>query len=152
MTETEVWDALKEVTDPEIPTVSVVDMGMVNRVKVSDGTVEVEMLPTFVGCPALDLIRKQVEQRLLKGGIVREVQVTFLFDPPWTSDRITDEGKQKLKQFGIAPPVEGPAEPPPCPYCGQAGADVINLFGPTACRAIYYCKRCHQPFEGMKKV
>ncbi|MGA9173334.1 MAG: 1,2-phenylacetyl-CoA epoxidase subunit PaaD [Thermoactinomyces sp.] len=152
MTEAEVWEALKEVMDPEIPTVSVVDMGMVNRVILSEETVEVEMLPTFIGCPALDLIREKVEQRLAKNGTARAVQVTFIFDPPWTSDRITDQGKQRLKQFGIASPEESAAQSPPCPYCEQSGAEVINLFGPTACRAIYYCKRCRQPFEGMKKV
>lgn len=148
-----IWNALQEVKDPEIPSVSVVEMGMVHRVTVTDGgEVDVEMVPTFVGCPALEIIRENVRERLLRESGVREVAVRFVFDPLWTSDRITPEGRRKLREFGIAPPGGAPLEVPPCPFCGSRGGEVENLFGPTACRAIYYCRKCKQPFEGMKNV
>jgi ring-1,2-phenylacetyl-CoA epoxidase subunit PaaD len=86
----------------------------------------------------------------LKG--VQSVEVCFVFDPPWSRERITLEGREKLKQFGIAVPDEEGQEIPPCPYCHAKGAEVMNLFGPTSCRAVYYCKRCRQPFEGIKRV
>ncbi|MGX9706384.1 1,2-phenylacetyl-CoA epoxidase subunit PaaD [Laceyella tengchongensis] len=152
VTEAECWKRLQEVKDPEIPTVSVVEMGMVKRVEVMPGRVHVEMMPTFVGCPALDLIRKQVVRQLSEPDASVEVEVDFVFDPPWTSERITAEGARKLKEFGIAPPSSQLDELPSCPYCGEEKGQVENLFGPTACRAIYYCTRCRQPFEGMKKV
>jgi ring-1,2-phenylacetyl-CoA epoxidase subunit PaaD len=150
--EKKLWQALEDVKDPEIPTVSVVEMGMVHTVRIEGDEVEVDMLPTFVGCPALDIIRDNVRERLLREEGVKEVVVRFTVDPPWTSDRITPEGREKLKAFGIAPPTSGIEVPPPCPYCGAEEGEVENLFGPTACRAIYYCKRCRQPFEGMKKI
>lgn len=146
------WAVLQEVKDPELPTVSVVEMGMVHQVILREKRVEVEMMPTFVGCPALGLIREQVSRRLLEEQGVEEVVVHFIFDPPWTSNRITEAGQKKLQEFGIAPPPAESMFVPPCPYCGSSGGDIENLFGPTACRAIYYCKRCHQPFEGMKKI
>jgi ring-1,2-phenylacetyl-CoA epoxidase subunit PaaD len=159
VTEAAIWAALAEVKDPEIPPVSVVDMGMVNRVAVTGGQVRIEMTPTFVGCPALEIIRRDVTQRLVQVEGVEGVEVAFVFDPPWTSDRITDEGRQRLKSFGIAPPNREAGgnlinldEVPPCPYCGSRDTHMENLFGPTACRSIYYCDSCRQPFEGMKTV
>ncbi|MFC7440365.1 1,2-phenylacetyl-CoA epoxidase subunit PaaD [Laceyella putida] len=152
MTEADCWKRLQEVKDPEIPTVSVVEMGMVHEVEVMPGRIRIAMMPTFVGCPALEQIREQVIRELSRQSGVNDVEVTFIFDPPWTSDRITSEGARKLKEFGIAPPGREVDEFPPCPYCGEEQGEVENLFGPTACRAIYYCKRCRQPFEGMKKV
>ncbi|MDF2629234.1 MAG: paaD [Symbiobacteriaceae bacterium] len=166
-----VWAALADVKDPEIPPVSVVDMGMVGRVIVGEGRVTVEMMPTFVGCPALEIIRRNVVDRLLLVDGVTDVEVRFVFDPPWTSERVTPEGRERLRSFGIAPPVgagggcglgagpgAGPglllslAEVPPCPFCGSGDTHMENLFGPTACRAIYYCDGCKQPFEAMKTV
>ncbi|SEN52321.1 1,2-phenylacetyl-CoA epoxidase subunit PaaD [Lihuaxuella thermophila] len=152
VSEERMWDVLQDVKDPEIPTVSVVEMGMVSKVFIRGSTVEVEMMPTFVGCPALDIIREHVSGRLLQEAGVEQVEVRFVFDPPWTSDRISPEGYKKLKEFGIAPPAAEPTALPRCPYCDSGEGMVENLFGPTACRAIYYCKRCHQPFEAMKKV
>lgn len=152
VSEERIWGVLQDVKDPEIPTVSVVEMGMVSKVFIKGSLVEVEMMPTFVGCPALDIIRENVSGRLLQEEGVEKVEVRFVYDPPWTSDRITPEGHRKLKEFGIAPPPDEQPGVPPCPYCGSGEGEVENLFGPTACRAIYYCKRCHQPFEGMKKV
>jgi ring-1,2-phenylacetyl-CoA epoxidase subunit PaaD len=154
-----IWAALEDVKDPEIPPVSVVDMGMVKQVQVDGGQVLVEMMPTFVGCPALDIIRKSVTTRLLQVEGVEGVEVKFVFDPPWTSERITEQGRERLKSFGIAPPIREKAgnlivldEVPPCPYCGSRDTHMENLFGPTACRSIYYCDACRQPFEAMKTV
>ncbi len=160
VTEAAIWAALDDVKDPEIPPVSVVDMGMVSLVAVDDaGRVRIEMTPTFVGCPALDIIRRDVTQRIIQVDGVAGVAVAFVFDPPWTSERITDQGRQRLASFGIAPPVREASGNllsldvvPPCPYCGSRDTHMENLFGPTACRSIYYCDSCRQPFEGMKTV
>lgn len=152
LTEEKIWEHLQEVKDPEIPTISVVEMGMVHRVDIQEDKVLVEMTPTFVGCPALDIIRENVSKQLLTLEGIKDVDVKFVFDPPWTSDRITPEGREKLKEFGIAPPVQKDFQTPSCPYCGEEEGEVENLFGPVACRAIYYCKNCRQPFEAFKKV
>ena len=163
MSEQAVWQALAEVKDPEIPTVSVVDLGMVHRVEVAPDRVRVELLPTFVGCPAIDLIRRAVAERLESLASVVEVEATFA--EPWTSDRITGEGRRKLRESGFAPPpasagigdqpmfatiVMRPAAT--CPYCGSADTTMESPFGPTLCRAIFYCNGCRQPFEQFKAV
>ncbi len=159
-----VWEALAEVPDPEIPVVSVVDLGMVRSVELDGERLRVELLPTFVGCPALDLIRDAVAARL--AGMARAVEVEISFAEPWTSDRITPEGRRKLRESGFAPPERrssGPGDPPllatittrptaSCPYCGSADARLDNPFGPTLCRAIFYCRGCRQPFEQFKVV
>lgn len=137
--------ALAEVPDPEIPVVSVLDLGMVESVDVSTKRIRVEMLPTFVGCPALDAIRDAVVGRL--GGFGRPVEVEFGYRVPWGSDRITPEGRAKLRRSGFAPPGEAT-----CPWCGSADVVMDNLFGPTQCRSLHYCRSCRQPFEGFKTV
>lgn len=165
VSEAAVWAALADVKDPEIPPVSIVDMGMVHRVLVQRGDtgivrVRVEIVPTFVGCPALGIIRRDVVSRLRALDGVDEVEVDFVLDPSWSSDRITPEGRERLRSFGIAPPpcasearpLISLAEAPACPYCGSLDTHLENLFGPTACRSIYYCDGCHQPFEGMKAI
>jgi ring-1,2-phenylacetyl-CoA epoxidase subunit PaaD len=141
--------ALSEVPDPEIPIVSVVDLGMIEAVDVSDRRIRVELLPTFIGCPALDMIRDSVAARLESFG--RPVEVDVSFRVPWTSDRITREGREKLRRSGFAPPSnEGQAVV--CPYCGSDRVALDNLFGPTQCRSLYYCRACRQPFEQFKAV
>jgi ring-1,2-phenylacetyl-CoA epoxidase subunit PaaD len=151
--------ALAEVPDPEIPVVSIVDLGMVEDVEAGADAIRVELLPTFVGCPALDAIREAVERRLRVFG--RPVEVRFGYRVPWTSDRITAEGHSRLRAAGLAPP--GPkqpdapllvqlAAPVPCPHCGSRRTVLENAFGPTQCRAIYHCTACRQPFEAFKAV
>jgi ring-1,2-phenylacetyl-CoA epoxidase subunit PaaD len=147
--EQDVLDALAEVPDPEIPVVSVVDLGMVHRVKTGGDRLRVELLPTFVGCPALDVIRDAVESRLSVLGV--PVDVAFTFETPWTSDRITPQGRRRLRESGLAPPVENPADVR-CPWCGSANVALDNLFGPTQCRSLHYCRACRQPFEAFKSV
>jgi ring-1,2-phenylacetyl-CoA epoxidase subunit PaaD len=161
--ETQVWEALAEVPDPEIPVVSVVDLGLVHRVELDGDRLRVELLPTFVGCPALDLIRRSAAERL--AGMAPQVEVEMTFAVPWTSDRITAEGRRKLRESGFAPPgPAGAGGPRPlfatittrptatCPWCGSPDTAMENLFGPTRCRAIYWCNRCRQPFEQFKAV
>lgn len=156
VTDTSVRAALAEVMDPELPMLSVVDLGIVHRVAVSPGSgpIEVDILPTFVGCPALGLIRTSIADRLAAFG--RPVTVNATFEVPWTSDRISQAGRDALAAAGIAPPggdvfidIERPV---PCPYCGSARTRLENLFGPTQCRTIRYCLDCRQPFEAIKPV
>jgi ring-1,2-phenylacetyl-CoA epoxidase subunit PaaD len=146
--ESAVRAALAEVADPEIPVVSVVDLGMVERVNVTPNRVHVELLPTFVGCPAVDVIRAAVEARL--HGFGRPVEVEMTYRVPWTSDRITAEGRDKLRRSGFAPPTaDGSVR---CPYCDSVNVALDNLFGPTQCRSLLYCRACRQPFEQFKTV
>jgi ring-1,2-phenylacetyl-CoA epoxidase subunit PaaD len=163
VSETEVWDALAEVPDPEIPVVSVVDLGLVHRVELDGERLRVELLPTFVGCPALELIRESVAARLAGMAPVVEIEMTFAV--PWTSDRITAEGRRKLRESGFAPPAPAATDrgrplfatiglrpTAACPYCGSDDTRLENLFGPTLCRTLYWCNRCRQPFEQFKAV
>ena len=152
--------ALTEVMDPELPMLSVVDLGIVHRVLVEpgDGPIRVEILPTFVGCPALELIKASIAQRL--GAFGRPVEVSATFEVPWTSERISPAGRAALLSAGIAPPGSDAAagglidlEPRvPCPHCGSRRTTLENLFGPTQCRTIRYCTDCRQPFEAIKPV
>ncbi|MFN2389902.1 MAG: 1,2-phenylacetyl-CoA epoxidase subunit PaaD [Actinomycetota bacterium] len=159
--EARVWDALAAVPDPEIPAVSVVDMGMVHAVEVDGPAVHVTMLPTFTGCPAIDVIRTDVAAAALLVDGVEDVRVDITFDPCWTTARITPEGRRKLEAFGIAPPQgDGPVllqhiglpAAAVCPFCGSRDTANENPFGPTPCRALYYCNACRNPFEQFKPV
>ena len=141
--------ALADVPDPEIPIVSVVDLGMVEDVEVRHDRIRVELLPTFVGCPALDAIRAAVEARL--GVFGRPLEIQFGFRVPWSSDRITAAGRERLRRSGFAPPVDDPAQTR-CPWCASSNVAMDNLFGPTQCRSLYYCRACRQPFEAFKAV
>ena len=159
--EDRVSDALAEAMDPEIPACSIVDLGMVERVRVSDEAVEVDLLPTFVGCPAKDLIGEDVQRAVRAVADGREVRVRFVHDPAWTTDRITDRGKAALRGYGIAPHWDRPASPTaislmkasglPCPYCGSSDTVQESSWGPTPCRAAHYCRSCRNPFEGFKQ-
>jgi ring-1,2-phenylacetyl-CoA epoxidase subunit PaaD len=161
-TERRVHQAMTEVMDPEIPACSVVDLGMVERIEAQDGVVEIDLLPTFVGCPAIEMIGRDVEAAALKAVPDRTVRVRFLYDPPWTTDRITEEGRHRLTEFGIAPEWQG--GPPartvvplmtvaaaPCPYCGSANTVKESSWGPTPCRTQHWCRACRNPFEGFKE-
>jgi ring-1,2-phenylacetyl-CoA epoxidase subunit PaaD len=154
-----VVDALRDVPDPEIPVISVVDLGVIGQVEVGADRLRVELLPTFVGCPALDPMRDAVAARLAALAPGRAIDVDVVFDPPWTTDRITPEGRRRLAASGFAPPVTGASAlpvtldvPVPCPWCGSRRTVLENAFGPTACRSIRYCTVCRQPFEQFKPV
>jgi ring-1,2-phenylacetyl-CoA epoxidase subunit PaaD len=160
--ERDVWATLAGVHDPEIPPCSITDLGIVERVAVTDNAVEVDLLPTFAGCPALDVIRQDAEAALRASADGRDVQVRFVFNPPWTSDRITAEGHVALRSYGITPPgaSRGPvviplaslarSEGTPCPFCGSRDTVLESAFGPTLCRTTHFCRACRNPFEGFK--
>ena len=143
-----VLDALRAVADPEIPNVSIVDLGMIGDIEVRDGRIGVELLPTFVGCPALEMIRGAIEARL--AAFDRPVDVQVSFATPWSSDRITEAGREALRLSGFAPPAD-PTQVH-CPYCGSDRVAMDSAFGPTQCRSLFYCRACRQPFEAFKPV
>jgi ring-1,2-phenylacetyl-CoA epoxidase subunit PaaD len=160
VTADEVWDALAEIPDPEIPVVSLVDLGVIRDVCVDAGRARVDFTPTFLGCPALEVMKGQMEARLAELGVAPDVRVVR--DEPWTSDRITPAGREKLRRAGFAPPAPRAAGIPElvqlrsrayrCPYCGSNETELSNIFGPTPCRSLRYCNACRQPFEQFKTV
>lgn len=149
-------EVLKEVKDPEIDSVSIVDLGMVEEVTTVDNHVKIVLLPTFLGCPALKFIKNNTLNAVKELPEVEDVEVEFVFHPPWTSDRITEKGHVDLRKFGIAPPPrhfeEDGSWHVDCAYCGSTYVTMENIFGPTACRSILYCKSCKNVFEAMKPV
>jgi ring-1,2-phenylacetyl-CoA epoxidase subunit PaaD len=159
VTEAEVWEALAEIPDPEIPVISVVDLGVVREVQVDAEHVHVEFTPTFLGCPALEVMRDAMAARIAELGADPEVEVVL--DDSWSTDRITPEGREKLRAAGFAPPTprgEGPtlvqlqSNGFRCPYCGSRETALENIFGPTPCRSLRYCRDCKQPFEQFKTI
>jgi ring-1,2-phenylacetyl-CoA epoxidase subunit PaaD len=147
--EADVRAVLATVPDPEIPVLSVVDLGIVHRVAVHPDRIDVAILPTFVGCPALDVIRATIAERL-EERFGRDVRVETTFEVPWTSDRITAGGRKALREAGIAPPAD-PSDMH-CPFCDSANVVMDSAFGPTQCRSLFYCRGCRQPFEALKSV
>ena len=160
MTVAEVWSALAEIPDPEIPVVSLVDLGVVRDVVVDDARVRVEFTPTFLGCPALDVMRDAMAARIAELGAEPEIEVVL--DDSWSTDRITPAGREKLRAAGFAPPAPREAAAPKlvqlqssvfrCPYCGSTETKLENIFGPTPCRSLRYCTSCRQPFEQFKTI
>ncbi len=158
--EASVRAALRDVTDPEIPVISIVDLGVVRDVRVEGDRIRVELLPTFVGCPAVEMMRAAVADRLRDLAPNAAVEVAISFAEPWTSDRISPAGRAALTRSGFGPPlratrVDAPiplSAAAPCPYCGSRRTILDNVFGPTPCRSIRYCTDCRQPFEQFKTV
>ena len=160
MTVERVWQALGEIPDPEIPVLSLVDLGVVRDVEVAEERVHVEFTPTFLGCPALEVMRDRMEEAVRELGGEPDVEVVQ--DDSWSTDRITPEGRRKLREAGFAPPAPREAGGPTlvqlqsqafrCPYCGSTETRLENLFGPTPCRSICYCTACRQPFEQFKTI
>jgi ring-1,2-phenylacetyl-CoA epoxidase subunit PaaD len=155
-----VWQALAEIPDPEIPVISLVELGVVRNVEVEDSRVRVEFTPTFLGCPALEVMRDQMSAKVRELGAEPEIQV--IVDDSWSTDRITPRGREKLREAGFAPPAPRKAGAPQlvqlqrgsfrCPYCGSTDTELENIFGPTPCRSLRYCKSCRQPFEQFKTI
>jgi ring-1,2-phenylacetyl-CoA epoxidase subunit PaaD len=156
----QVWEALAEIPDPEIPVISLVELGVVRDVDVDDRRVRVEFTPTFLGCPALEVMRDQMAAKVRELGAEPEIHV--ITDDSWSTDRITPEGREKLRESGFAPPAPRGAVAPQlvqlqrgtfrCPYCGSTETQLDNIFGPTPCRSLRYCKSCRQPFEQFKTI
>lgn len=150
--------ALLEVMDPEIPTLSIVDLGIITSISVDENATHVVLTPTFAGCPALKVIEKMVEDKLIEKGFPHP-HVTTSFEVPWNTNRISEAGLIALKKHGLAPPpkVDGYIElsvlsDTPCPYCNSRNTELRSPFGPTLCRSIHYCMNCMQSFEGFKPV
>ena len=161
MTNEQILDALQEVKDPEIPTISLVDMGIITGVEVrSDNDVHVTMTPTFVGCPAIDVMRREAEEAV-RGLGIENVTVEGNYDEPWSTNKLTDRGREMLLKHGLAPPdpydetVELKLDVlnnTKCPFCGSPDTTMKSPFGPTLCRSLHYCNNCLQAFEGFKPV
>ena len=171
--ERRVWAALEEIPDPEIPAVSLVDLGVIRSVDVDDGHVRIEFTPTFLGCPALEFMKRAIEDK------VPGAEVVVVQDDSWSTDKITAAGREKLRAAGFAPPAPRPlaagggqelplgiggsaanasslvqlqSQIHRCPYCGSAETRLENIFGPTPCRSLRYCESCRQPFEQFKTI
>ena len=157
--EQQIWDWLSEVQDPEIPVVSVVDLGIVRGVKIDQHTVHVTITPTYSGCPATAVIAMDIETTLIERG-VENLEIKQNLAPPWTTDWINEEGRKKLFQYGIAPPKQGVAcsgalkvsenEPVSCPQCLSSDTECVSPFGSTPCKAAYRCRTCREPFDYFK--
>jgi ring-1,2-phenylacetyl-CoA epoxidase subunit PaaD len=160
VTAADIWDALGEIPDPEIPVISLVDLGVVRDVEVQDGHVRVDFTPTFLGCPALEVMRNAMAERIRALGAEPEINVCL--DDSWSTDRITAAGREKLRASGFAPPAPRGASAPTlvqlqtnvqrCPYCGSTDTRLENIFGSTPCRSLRYCTSCRQPFEQFKTI
>jgi ring-1,2-phenylacetyl-CoA epoxidase subunit PaaD len=154
VTAEQVWTALDEIPDPEIPVISLVDLGVIRGVDISDGYVQVELTPTFLGCPALEAMVRAVEGKV--GELGAEAKVEVVNDDSWSTDKITAAGREKLRAAGFAPPaprlVQLQSQVHRCPYCGSTDTRLENIFGPTPCRSLRYCTSCRQPFEQFKTI
>ena len=158
ITRENIMTCLSDVKDPEIPVLSLVDLGVIRNVTIDADAVTIEMTPTFVGCPALDMMQTEIRDVLHKRGVAH-VQIEVSFKQPWTSDMISEEGQKALRQFGIAPPAARTLfgdldilDHAECPRCGSANTELRNIFGATLCRSIHYCNVCREAFEQFKPV
>jgi ring-1,2-phenylacetyl-CoA epoxidase subunit PaaD len=149
---------LEQVKDPEIPVLSLVDLGVITSIDIDKDGIRIVMTPTFVGCPALDLMKSEITEVLEKNG-VRKVDIQVSFASPWNSDKISEKGKQALKKFGLAPPPSTSLihdldvlDYVACPRCNGTDTELKNAFGPTLCRSIHYCNTCREAFEQFKPV
>ncbi len=154
VTAEQVWEALEGIPDPEIPVVSLVDLGVIRSVDVDQGHVHVELTPTFLGCPALEFMKRALEDAV--AGLGAEPEIEVVHDDSWSTDKITPAGREKLRAAGFAPPAPRLVQVQPhvhrCPYCGSTDTRLENLFGPTPCRSLRYCESCRQPFEQFKTI
>lgn len=159
-----IWSWLEEVTDPEIPVLNIVEMGILRSVEFQNGQVIVKITPTYSGCPAMNTIEMEIHKKLKEKGI-ESFKVLTDYKETWTTDWMTDEAKQKLKKYGIAPPektdessedfligLKNSQKVVPCPYCNSTDTKLQSEFGSTACKAQYYCNKCDQPFEHFKCI
>jgi ring-1,2-phenylacetyl-CoA epoxidase subunit PaaD len=158
MSKEEIYRWLEEVKDPEIPVLSLVDLGVITSVSIKGDQVKIEMTPTFVGCPAMDYMKKEVEDILGKNKVT-DFLVEVNFKKAWSSDLISEKGKEALKKFGLAPPPSTEVytdlhilEHAQCPRCSGSNTELKTPFGPTLCRSIYYCNDCRESFEQFKAV
>ena len=150
------WDVAAQVVDPEIPVLTIADLGVLRDVAVSDGRVEVAITPTYSGCPAMNMIALEIELALEREGI-RNPKIRTVLSPAWTTDWMSDDGRRKLREYGIAPPQAASGrralfgeQQVACPQCGSADTEVLSEFGSTSCKALWRCKSCREPFDYFK--
>jgi len=156
--EKQIWNILEEVKDPEVPVLSVIDLGIIRSIIIDQDKINVIVTPTYSGCPALDVINMDIRLKLVEKGY-QNVFIQHQLSPAWTTDWITEEGKQKLKAFGIAPPNPKQQfctsemfqqEAVQCPRCNSYHTELISQFGSTACKSIYRCLDCKETFDHFK--
>ncbi len=150
------WQVASTVVDPEIPVLSIADLGVLRAVRVGEAGIEVEITPTYSGCPAMNMIALEIELALAKAGL-GPAKITTVLSPAWTTDWMTDEGRQKLRDYGIAPPAKAAgrralfgADVVACPQCGSTDTAEIAAFGSTACKSLWRCAACREPFDYFK--
>jgi ring-1,2-phenylacetyl-CoA epoxidase subunit PaaD len=159
ITKEHIWKILEEVPDPEIPVLTVIDLGIIRDVQLHDDeTIEVIITPTYSGCPAMDMIAVNIKSVLQEKGF-QKIKVTRVLQPAWTTDWMTEEGRRKLKEYGIAPPVQGDFDKSAlfaservveCPHCNSSNTRMVSQFGSTPCKALYKCNACQEPFDYFK--
>lgn len=156
ITEEAIWNLVKGICDPEIPVLSIVDLGVIRDINVSKEQIEIFITPTYSGCPAMDVIAMNIRICLLKSGF-EKIKITQQLSPAWTTDWMTKEGKQKLKAYGIAPPIGKAFNQKyledlkiECPLCHSSNTKLLSQFGSTACKALYQCNECKEPFDYFK--
>ncbi len=154
----QIWSILETVVDPEVPVLSIIDLGIVRDVQINDERIEVIITPTYSGCPAMDMIAANIRMALLENGY-KEIKIVSVLSPAWTSDWMSEEGKRKLKEYGIAPPNPKQQvcrdelfadEAIQCPHCNSWHTRRVSEFGSTACKALYQCDDCKEPFDYFK--
>ena len=150
------WDAVAAVVDPEIPILTIADLGVLRDVAINDGCVEVAITPTYSGCPAMNIIGLEIELALERDGF-RHPKVRTVLAPAWTTDWMSENGRRKLREYGIAPPQAASSrralfgvEQVACPQCGSIGTELLSEFGSTSCKALWRCKSCREPFDYFK--
>lgn len=157
VTEEKVWQILEQVSDPEIPVLTIADLGIIRAIKKIDNSFKITITPTYSGCPAMRVIESEIENALANEGITN-ISIKTVLSPAWTTDWLSENGRKKLEEYGIAPPVAEPdksilfADAPvvPCPKCHSSNTKMVSLFGSTACKAHYQCNACSEPFDYFK--
>src|SRR5216684_5856020 len=150
------WNAAAEVVDPEIPVLTIADLGVLRDVAVTDGGVEVAITPTYSGCPAMNMIALEIELALEREGFGKP-KIRTVLSPAWTTDWMSEDGRRKLREYGIAPPLAASSrralfgvQQVTCPQCGSENTELLSEFGSTSCKALWRCKRCREPFDYFK--
>lgn len=149
ISESYIYQCLEKVKDPEIPVISIKSLGILQNVKVTDDAVLVEIIPTYSGCPAMYAIQEDIKSALLECGIA-QVEVKLVSQPIWNTDMISEDGRKAMRDYGIAPPVKNNEKVVVCPQCGSSQTSCISQFGSTACKALYRCESCLEPFDYFK--
>lgn len=161
ITEEQIWEFLSEIPDPEIPVITVTELGVIREVELNDEKVIVTITPTYTGCPAMKLFEDEIIKTLHQKGI-KEVDIKMVYSPAWTTAWISDEAREKLRKYGIAPPIKGTEDKGilfeagpkvvPCPLCSSKNTTLKSQFGSTACKALYTCDDCLEPFDYFKCI